>query len=354
MSTRLITAHLSKQREANARRAREANAHGMPFNVVNRHVHDVMLNANLECTVLTMQEDMQPENTQKAMDPKAKEFFTYCDVVYGNDPFKYILEYTKVYKFMYYQSFREQKKRGGKMTGGEKDYFDVEVYNELMGQFNGYDPDSPDAVNNYPRPEKPIGKATFDQYKAVFRKLYKVQKARNVLNLQWDSIWMMGLDKMASHVKTRAPRVKRQSYQEKVDGEFAPYVIVEQYPEFEEVLWNDSNVTSQRMIATWLRHRYCVQHLTAGILRCESLSKAEWSDFLGITIPKKFTDVDDMYCMINQIPLGKTNKGRTLYGRAVRHKDVKLCCIGGLALYAQYRFECTGEFAEFTVDDWIQ
>jgi Centromere DNA-binding protein complex CBF3 subunit, domain 2 len=108
------------------------------------------------------------------------------------------------------------------------------------------------------------------------------------------------------------------------------------------------------MIATRLRHRYCCQHLTAGILWCESLHKAEWSDFLGIVIPKKITDIDEMYCMINQIPLGKTNHGRVLYGRALRHKDVRLCCVGGLALYAQYRFECTNEFTDFTPEDWIQ
>ena len=130
-------------------------------------------------------------------------------------------------------------------------------------------------------------------------------------------------------------------------------MIVEQYPQIEQELWNDSNASSnRRMIATRLRHRYSAQHLTAGILRCESLSKAEWSDFLGITIPKKYTDIDDMYCMINQIPMGKTNKGRTLYGRATRHKDVRLCCIGGLSFYAQYRFDCTGEFSDFSVNDW--
>ena len=254
MSTRLITAHLAKQREDNARRAREANARGSAVVFATQHVHDIMLNANLECTVLTMQEDMRPENTQKAMDPKAKEYFCYCDLVYPNDPFKYTLEYTKVYKFMYYQAFREQKARGGKVSSGGE-YFHLEIYNDLMGQFNGHDVDSPDAVNNYPRPEKPIGRATFDQYKAVFRKLYKVQKARNVLNLHWDSIWMMGLDEMASHVKTRAAQVKRQTYQEKLDGEFAPYMIVEQYPQIEQELWNDSSASNRRMIATRLRHR---------------------------------------------------------------------------------------------------
>jgi hypothetical protein len=153
-----------------------------------------MLNANLETSVLTMQEDMRPENTQRAMDPKAKEFFAYCDLVYPNDGFKFNLEYMKVYKFMYYQPFCEQKVRGGKKQEGGKELFDLEAYHELMAHFARYDPDSTEALNNYPRPTKPIGKATFDQYKAVFHKLYKVQRVKNVLSLHWDSIWMMGLD----------------------------------------------------------------------------------------------------------------------------------------------------------------
>jgi Centromere DNA-binding protein complex CBF3 subunit, domain 2 len=353
MSTRLITTYLSHQREANARRAREANANGT--DVVfspGRHVRDTILHSHLQTSVITMQEDSRPENTMKAMDPKTKEYFAYCELEYPNDAYKYILNFSKVYKFMYYQSFREQKQRGGKKQ--EKELFDLEQYRELMSCFNGYEPDSAEALEKYPKPSKPIGRATFDQYKAVFRTMYRVQKAKGVLSEHWDGIWMMSLDEMAMHVKTRAPRIKRETYQEKVDGEFAPYIIVEQYSNIEEGLWNDSNVVSRRMIATRLRHRYCCQHLTAGILRCESLHKAEWSDFLGITIPKSLTDVDDMYCMINQIPLGKTNKGRILYGRALRHKDVRLCCLGGLAFYAQYRFDCTNEFVDFTPEDWVQ
>jgi hypothetical protein len=33
---------------------------------------------------------------------------------------------------------------------------------------------------------------------------------------------------------------------------------------------------------------------------------------------------------------------------------VRLCCVGGLSFYAQYRFECTNEFVDFTPEDWIQ
>jgi hypothetical protein len=60
-----------------------------------------------------------------------------------------------------------------------------------------------------------------------------------------------------------------------------------------------------------------------------------------------------MFIMINQIAVGKTNHGRTLYGRATRHKDVNLCCIGALSFYLMYRIWCTKEFAGLTVEDWL-
>jgi hypothetical protein len=50
---------------------------------------------------------------------------------------------------------------------------------------------------------------------------------------------------------------------------------------------------------------------------------------------------------------GKTNHGQTLYGRATRHKDVRLCSVGGLAFYLMYRFSVTREFEEFTLEDWM-
>jgi hypothetical protein len=58
-----------------------------------------------------------------------------------------------------------------------------------------------------------------------------------------------------------------------------------------------------------------------------------------------------MCLMITQIPQGKTNHGRIIYGRAARHKDVLFCCIGGSSFYFAYRFWITGEFAGFTEED---
>ena len=53
-------------------------------------------------------------------------------------------------------------------------------------------------------------------------------------------------------------------------------------------------------------------------------------------------------------PLGKTNDGTKLFGRSIRHKDVRLCCIGGTALYLAYRFHVTKEFEKFQHEDWFE
>ncbi|MGL5936676.1 MAG: hypothetical protein ACRCZI_13765, partial [Cetobacterium sp.] len=68
---------------------------------------------------------------------------------------------------------------------------------------------------------------------------------------------------------------------------------------------------------------------------------------------KQATDVHQPYVMINQIPIGKTTHGRKQYGRATRHKDPRLCCIGAFSMYVQFRLFCTGEFEDFTLEDWL-
>lgn len=310
-------------------------------------------NASLEQLVLHIREESRPDNTRKAQDPKVLEYFQFCDIEYPHDPYRHILSCGPVYRFMWYQCFREQRKKGGtkaqRVSRADGNYFEAEEYNEVMKEFN----QGPAAIlASRPMPRKPIGKCTFDAYKAVFRKIYKVQIAKRVLATPWDQIWQMGLDELASHVKERVPLMKKATFAEKLDGEFAPYMIVEHYPDIEEIMWNDSNTKGTRSINSALRHRYCVLHLTSGILRCESIYRAEFSDYLGINIPKQDTDVHQPYLMVNQIGIGKTTHGRKQYGRATRHRDVRLCCIGGFAFYVQYRFHCTGEFADMSLDDW--
>jgi Centromere DNA-binding protein complex CBF3 subunit, domain 2 len=317
------------------------------------HPNENQLNSNLEQTVLHLREDHRPTNTAKTQDPKVKEFFHFCDIHYGHDPYKYILDCNKVYRFMWYQCFREQRKKGGtkadRIARAEGNYFNNEEYESVMEEFRH----GPRTAFDLPQPARPVSYCTVAAYKAVFRKIYKVQIAKKVLSVPWDQIWQMCFDDLVKHVKERVPLRNKANYVEKVDGEFAPYMMVEHYPAIEAMMWDDADELGNRSLCCALRHRYCALHLTSGILRCESIYRAEFSDYLGIFIPKQDTDVHQPFVMINQIPIGKTTHGRKQYGRATRHKEVSLCCIGAFAMYVQFRFFCTNEFADMSVEDWL-
>jgi Centromere DNA-binding protein complex CBF3 subunit, domain 2 len=317
------------------------------------HPNENELNSNLEQTVLHLREAERPTNTAKSQDPKVKEFFDFCDIHYSRDPYKYNLDCNKVYRFMWYQCFREQRKKGGtkvqRTARANGKYFDNDEYEAVMSSFRN----GPRTASDLPQPDKPIGSTTVSAYKAVFRKIYKVQIAKKVLAVPWDQIWQMCFDDLVKHVKERVPLRNKANYVEKVNGEFAPYMMVEHYPAIESMMWEDADQSGNRSLCCALRHRYCALHLTSGILRCESIYRAEFSDFLGILIPKQDTDVHQPYLMINQIPIGKTTHGRKQYGRATRHKDVSMCCIGAFAFYVQFRLFCTNEFADLTVNDWL-
>jgi Centromere DNA-binding protein complex CBF3 subunit, domain 2/Transcriptional activator of glycolytic enzymes len=333
----------------------QARANLAPASPTNGFVYnpnDIALNSNLEQAIVTIRNASRPENTRKTQEPKIKEFESYCDQCFPGDPFKHNLGPEKVYRFMYYQAFREKKKCGGRSKRAieEEERFDKAQFDEIMKTYGA----SAGPLIAYPTPINPIAKSTFESYKAVIKLIHTEQEARRVCGLHWSQIWLNPCNHLHKLVKERAPMIKKLTYQEKVDGEFAPYTIVERYEEIEEELWNDSALAvGKRSICTQLRHLCCVKYLTAGILRSESLHRAELSDFLGLNIPKLDSDVHRPWLMVQQIPIGKTNHGQKLYGRATRHSKVELCAVGGCSFYLQYRFYISEEFANFTVDDWL-
>ena len=79
-----------------------------------------------------------PENTIKQQQPKQQEYEEFCRTLYPGSDLAVIMNHEKVYKFMYYQAFREQKPRGGNSrrnrgTEGPKPQFDFEAYKAVMG-----------------------------------------------------------------------------------------------------------------------------------------------------------------------------------------------------------------------------
>jgi hypothetical protein len=73
----------------------------------------------------------------------------------------------------------------------------------------------------------------------------------------------------------------RRNCEERLNHEFAPYLACERYPEIEADMWQRGTGNIQGAFA-WLCTCMCSLFMACAILRCESLLRAELSDFVGI------------------------------------------------------------------------
>jgi hypothetical protein len=253
----------------------------------------------IEQAVLRMTHVGRPKNTMKAYDGKVTEYYEYCESLYSHHRYAYSLDDTKVYKFIFYQAMRPQKKRGG--LGVLREKFDRAAYDNVMAVYEDW---FDDTSLPPPEPDKPVGERCIAQYKTVIKWIYKDQVAQRVCSITWAQIWTLPLENLHGLVKVRRPSIDKRNYVEKVDQDFAPYQCVEQFPDIEKELWTRGS-GSIRSAFAWLRHRFCLLFTTKGILRCESLQKAELSDFLGLRMKPLQRDVHPLYVMIMGMPTGK-------------------------------------------------
>ena len=81
-------------------------------------------------------------------------------------------------------------------------------------------------------------------------------------------------------------------------------------------MWEKASGSGWRSCLAWLRNRYCFLQTYSGILRCESVQKAELSDLLSIDMQKS-SDIHNIELLVMQIATGKTNQGRRLYSSEI-------------------------------------
>ena len=165
---------VAKERRAAAAASSMAKAsdvnQGLGIPMLLRDPEDVDLNSKLEQSVLDARQDLRPDNTAKAQDPKIEEYMQYCDAKYPQDPYRYTLTCERLYRFMFYQMFCEAKPRGGNRKKlASATYFDVDCYNSVMDSLRA----AGGNISGIPCPKKPVGPTVFRAYKAVFRLLYK-------------------------------------------------------------------------------------------------------------------------------------------------------------------------------------
>ena len=107
---------------------------GDPFGTVRlAHPNDRELNTLLRKSTMELNDSHQPANTAKQFDNRLLEYFDFCDKVYPHDQYRHTLAADKMYRFMWYQCFREKKTRGGSLasrTVGAK--FNLAEYQKLL------------------------------------------------------------------------------------------------------------------------------------------------------------------------------------------------------------------------------
>jgi hypothetical protein len=247
-------------------------------------------------------------NTQKAYEPKEIEWNEYCDTVVTNKS-SYVRGVTKdkVYRFMVYVAMRSKRKPPGsskKASSKKKQallkYFDHEQYLATNKMFEDWLKSKAMGEDSTPPcPEDAIGADLYNTYKSVIKLINGKQ-----LNAQpWEQIWTSDVLVLTKWVKLRRKISDKASHKEKVDGNFDPFKLLANFGRLEERFWQ-SGYPNHCSAVTWLRNRMVLLATTKGILRGESIMKAELSDFLGVPIQQK-NDPHMSYICVMEIAFGK-------------------------------------------------
>ena len=255
------------------------------------------------------------------------------------------------------------------VLGGGWRGFNADEYDAIMMHYAAFE--SGEHVGD---PVNPNGYQLFGQYKAALLNLWDSQVQRKQSTLLWTQVWDQKHRTLHELVKTRGKRIAKMQYQEKTSTEATPYQAVGEVDRIEEALWNRGLGRNPRSQMAWLRNRFCFLFTFRGVLRAESLWKAELSDFVLFEMQLE-RDPHPLEMMLMQIaqgkslfvvclleylfaqPLltlasvpnrsstGKTNShSQTIFGRAMRNKKVTNCPIGAYGFYLMYRFHLSKEF----------
>lgn len=288
-------------------------------------------------------------NTTKAYSPKRTEYEKYIELVYADDPLGPILDANKVSLYIFYQCAREMKPRGG----GKKKTpdFDLTDFHRITGAFRA---NMSSRTINFPVPTKGVGVSVLRQHKAVIRQIYDDQVLRKAMSRPWDHIWTSHCERLLNMIKGRKPLQRKANNSEKAfDCDINPYRSAMAYPDVEEMFWMRGMSKGAFQAAVDLRSRSVLTYSTSAILRYDSLQWTDLSDFLAVRLQRKQDPHPALY-MINEIPRGKTHSdGHMQFGRATRHKNVRLCAVNGVVFYLASRFDVSKEFEKFPLEDWM-
>ena len=134
-----------------------------------------MMGEVVQCT----NKENRPINTKLAYDYKAAEFYQFCNHFSGHIPIAlwYTMTHEKLYAFLVYHAYREQRQQGGGKRNSDGMRllveFDPVEYDEIFCTYCAIDLNKEDVC--VPDPENPVGYDCMNTYKSVVRKIWETQ-----------------------------------------------------------------------------------------------------------------------------------------------------------------------------------
>jgi len=299
------------------------------------------------------------DGTYTAYEPKKQEWDEFCARVYGPSavfnvgatslqdlpPQTLIQVYTvtpnKCYNFIFYQAHRKPRPR---RQADATQFGDEELaeYHEVNNTYGG-------AQANPSDPPKCLGFSQVNIYKATVYNIFLEQKATGCNSFSWEDVNTDALKLLMKKVRNRAPLVSKRNAEEKIDAHMAPFFYVQWLPHIEKYFFSKGVSNHRSAVFSSLRNAFTFKFSLAGVLRGESLERADLSDLCDYFWQGE-PDPYPIHMLIMAICQGKTNQDRKLFGRAMRHRQVEMCPLGALALYLWYRLDVRGEWADARPD----
>ena len=309
--------------------------------------------------------DGNKKNTAQAYDAVYQEFDAYCDHQFDFLPEskRYELDAPRVHGFMTYTAFRRQKTRKGKRknigpTEPVKTPFNADECNRINRLImNNNLEDTDDLLYKLtPRDEKGkcsgVGYSSMNIHLSALKKRFKSDVDNELNDHDEDIVFGVQVKGLVKIVTERTPRQRKEQHVEKIDKDSSPMLAVQHVFNLEDFFYQMgvSDMTkarppSNKAVHSSLRHRFIFLFTVNGLLRGESVFKAELSDLFNLSVKRK-DDIHDLSILMLQMATGKTNKGIKLFGRVARHVDPQLCAVGSLGFYLMYRFHHSGEMTQ--------
>lgn len=260
--------------------------------------------------------DSTVNNTKIAYDRVVFEWKGYCDHVsqhsdrdsgpetlFGSS---YLVTSEKLLDFLLYQVCRSRQRVGGLSGESGRRGFNHEEYDKLKVDYQDHY-NVWQTNDNYRMPDPGdggIGVSAMIQYRAALKGLYEQQRQQDHTLGSWGSVCSYHAKRLFRLVSHRKARMNRENFREKTQHEFSGYHAMDQYENIENEFWKGTFHSSMKSAFPYMRYRMLFLFTTAGVLRNESLMKAELSDFQGLTVRKE-TDIDPIYVMITVLKEGR-------------------------------------------------